>query len=161
MVAAVGPRAISSSGGVAGVGSFDDVIRFMREERQHMEAKMEQQQQELKHERAAMEAKLKKQCLEIEQLREQAKPELARDTISEQQLQALQARLEALHEARLLTEEELDSLEDTIVDCIEVLPTAFATGNAAVEKVLKMVLVSEKVASDRTLARQLKRKKFA
>lgn len=82
---------------------------------------------------------------------------LACDAISEAQLETLQSRLEALHEARLLTDEELNSLEDAVVDCIEVLPTAFAT-DSKVEKVVKMILVSESVTSDKALARQLKRK---
>ena len=94
---------------------------------------------------------------EIEQLREQAKPQPARDAISEEQLGALQLRLEALHEASLLTDEELNSLEDEVVDCIELLPTAFAT-DRGIDNVIKMILVSEKVANDKTLARQLKRK---
>lgn len=93
----------------------------------------------------------------MEQLRQQAKPQLARDAISEDQLAALQSRLEALHEARLLTDAELNSLEDAVVDCIEVLPAAFAT-ESKVEKVVKMILVSDAVASDKALARQLKRK---
>ena len=63
----------------------------------------------------------------------------------------------ALHEARLLTDEELARLEDVVVDCIEVLPAAFAA-DTGVAKVLRMVLVSERVASDRALARQLRRR---
>ena len=55
------------------------------------------------------------------------------------------------------SESELESLENAVVDCIEVLPTAFATCRS-VEKVLKMAVVVEKVTNDKTLARQLRRK---
>ena len=107
--------------------------------------------------RQEIEVKMGQQREVIEQLQGRAKPQLARDTISEEQLGALQLRLEALHEARLLTDEELNSLEDAAVDCIELVPTAFAT-ERGVDKVIKMILVSERVGNDKTLARQLKRK---
>ena len=127
-------------------------------QRQESEAKLEAQRQEseakLEAQRQESEAKLEAQRLEIEQL---CKPQMARDVISEQQLETLQLRLEALHEARLLTDEELESLEDAVVDCIEVLPAAFATEQGVV-KVMKMILIVEKVASDKVLARQLRRK---
>ena len=44
------------------------------------------------------------------------KPQMARDAVSEDQLQALQSRLEALHEAQLLTDVEVESLEDAVVE---------------------------------------------
>jgi hypothetical protein len=44
------------------------------------------------------------------------KPRHATEAITEEQLEALQARLQALHEAELLSEAELASLEDTIAD---------------------------------------------
>ena len=56
-----------------------------------------------------------------------------------------------------LTDEELFSLEDAVVDCVEVLPTAGASA-PEVEKIVKMLLVVAKVASDNMLARQLRRK---
>jgi hypothetical protein len=62
-----------------------------------------------------------------------------------------------MHEAKLLTDEELFCLEDAIVDCIEVLPTAGAS-SPEVDKVVKMMLVSAKVPGDAMLARQLRRK---
>lgn len=108
-----------------------------------LEAKLDAQRRESERQR-----------LEIERL---CKPHMARDNISEEQLRTLQLRLEALHEARLLTDEELESLEDKVVDCIEVLPAAFAT-EQRVEMVMKMILIVETVASDKMLARQLRRK---
>ena len=129
----------------------------IEQQRQEMEAKMEHHRQETERQRQENATLREQQREEIEQLREQAKPQLARDTVSEEQLGALQLRLEVLHEARLLTDEELNSLEDAVVDCIELLPTAFAT-ERGVDKVIKMILVSERVGNDKTLARQLKRK---
>ena len=129
----------------------------MEAQRQETKAKLEQQEAKMELQRQEIEVKMGQQREVIEQLQGRAKPQLARDTISEEQLGALQLRLEALHEARLLTDEELNSLEDAAVDCIELVPTAFAT-ESGVDKVIKMILFSEKVANDKTLARQLKRK---
>jgi uncharacterized circularly permuted ATP-grasp superfamily protein len=141
-----GVDAASTVGVRGAAASFDEMVRFMREERQHMEAKMDQQQKEFKH--------------ELQQLRKETKTQLARDAITEERLGALQSRLEALREARLLADEDLFDLEDAIVDCIQVLPTALAT-DTTVDKVVKMILISERVTNDKTLARQFKRKKFA
>jgi hypothetical protein len=156
----------AAHGGGGGMsGSLAELTSFMSEQQQmqleredKLEAKLEAQRQEieakLEAQRQESEAKLEAQRLEIERL---CKPHMARDVISEQQLETLQLRLEALHEARLLTDEELESLEDAVVDCIEVLPAAFATEQGVV-KVMKMILIVEKVASDKVLARQLRRK---
>ena len=119
---------------------------FFREERAHLETRLEQQEAKLEQQRADAEAQRRALEARMEQLREQAKPQQARDAISEAQLEALQSRLEALHEASLLTDEELNSLEDVVVDCIEVLPTAFAM-ESKVEAVVKMILVRENVVS--------------
>ena len=48
-------------------------------------------------------------------------------------------------------------VEDCIVDCIEAMPTAVAT-DRVVEKVIRMLAVSERVSVDATFARQVKRK---
>ena len=129
----------------------------MEAQRQETKAKLEQQEAKMELQRQEIEVKMGQQREVIEQLQGRAKPQLARDTISEEQLGALQLRLEALHEARLLTDGELNRLEDDVVDCIEVLPTAFVA-DRSIDKVIKMILVSEGGANDKTLARQLKRK---
>jgi Spy/CpxP family protein refolding chaperone len=138
----------SDGGGGEPRGSFVDIIAFMREEREHMrqimlESEKQQQQQRQEYER------------EIEQLKERPKP--AAEVIDERQLAALQTRLQSLHEAKLLTDEELFALEDLIVDCIEVMPTA-SVFTPTVEKVARMLLVASKVGGDGMLARQLRRK---
>jgi flagellar biosynthesis protein FlhF len=103
---------------------------------------------------------------EIDRLREEivaahiaeaARPKLAVEVVSEQQLASLQSRVEALHASSLLSDDELFVIEDSIVDCIGMLSEAVAT-STDVDKVVKMISISEKVASDRTLARQLRRK---
>ena len=78
---------------------------------------------------------------------ERAKPHAASEAVSTEQLEALQVRLQASHTtAKLLTEEELGNLEDTIADCIEVLPTADVKD--AVEQTLRMLLLSERMQVD-------------
>jgi hypothetical protein len=81
----------------------------------------------------------------------------ARSAISDEQLDTLQARIHALHAARLLEDDAVFCVEDCIVDCIEAMPTAVAT-DRVVEKVIRMVAVSERVLVDATFARQVKRK---
>ena len=123
----------AAGGGGGGGGNFEEMIRFMREERLHVEAKLEQQQQ-MKEERAAMEAK-------IEQIR------------SEQGLSALQTRLEALHAAKLLSDDERDIIEDKIADSVE-----GGDGSSGDDTVSQMVALSSKMVVDRAFSRQLRRK---
>jgi DNA-binding transcriptional MerR regulator len=124
----------AAGGGGGGGGNFEEMIRFMREERLHVEAKLEQQQQFMKEERAAMEAK-------IEQIR------------SEQGLSALQTRLEALHAAKLLSDDERDIIEDKIADSVE-----GGDGSSGDDTVSQMVALSSKMVVDRAFSRQLRRK---
>ena len=162
-------------GGGGPRGSFADMIAFMREEREHMKQTMDEQRQEAKAERLELEAKLDEQRRETEQQRaemearaerlrqemekrlQDTNPRRAAEAITEGQLEALQARLQSLHEAKLLSEDELSRLEDTIADCIEVLPTADEQ-ERSVERTMRMSQLSEKMAADASLARQLRRK---
>jgi len=98
-----------------------------KEEKAAMEAKIEQ-------ERAAMEAK-------IEQIR------------SEQGLSALQTRLEALHAAKLLSDDERDIIEDKIADSVE-----GGDDSSGDDTVSQMVALSSKMVVDRAFSRQLRRK---
>ena len=143
----------ASSGGTTSAGSsFVEMTSFFREERAHLESKLEQQKREL-------EGKLEQQRQVIESLQAQlaARPQPAMEVVDEEQLATLQSRLQAMHGSKLLTDDELFSIEDAIVDCVEAMPTAGASASE-VEKVAKMLVVSSKVASDGTLARQLRRK---
>ena len=112
--------------------NFADMAKFFREERLFLEEKVEQQRRWME-----------------EQLRTGPHP-----AVSDAQLGALQARLQTLHRSKLLEEDLLMSLEDTIADCIEALPKALAS----VQQTQRMVLLSEKIPGDEMLARQLARK---
>ena len=134
--------------------------------RKEMEVKAEQHRQDMQRMRALVETERqeKEQLVReqhealIEQLRN-AQPQAASEAISEQQLEALQARLQVLADAELLTEDECCSLEDIIVDCIELQQVGTSTvAMPAVERVLKAIWISEKVCKDKTFARALKRK---
>ena len=147
----------------------------LEKQRLDAEAKLEKQREEhtceaeakLEAQRKEADAKLEKQRDETEKLhdeteslREQARVRTAAEAISEEQLEALQSRLVALHEAKLLTDEESDAAEDIVIDCLELLAKAPMTTleNPAVDKVRTMIVLSEKVAADRAFARQLRRK---
>jgi hypothetical protein len=124
--------------------------------RKEAEAKLEAQRKEAEAKLEAVRTEVEDQKKDIEKLRAELAA-LQAYAISEAQLAALQSRLQALHEAELLTDEEMHGLEDSIVDGIEVTPTAGASSHE-LDKVMKMVLLSSKVHSDATLARQLRRK---
>ena len=112
----------------------------MKEERAIMDAKVER-----------LQAKMEQQREEAEALRRALETEMASNMQSEQALAALQLRIQALHASKLLTDEELYSLEDAIVDSIE-------ESGAAAGPLAKMIAISEKVADHAMFARQLRRK---
>ena len=138
-----------------------------RMDKQALEAKaeMEAQREIAERQRHQMEAKLDEQCrqteqqrLETQQVRDIAS---AKSCVSEGQLEMLQTRLDALHEAKLLSDDETGALEDCVadyIDCCSSLNPAAAEIGAAAEKVKKMVGLSEGMGKDRMLARQLRRK---
>jgi hypothetical protein len=87
------------------------------------------------------------------------------EAISERQLGDLSARLEALHAAGLLTEDELNSLEDLLADYLELKASYGGTvtleivqSNEVARGLLKLVGVSEGLAADAAFARQCRRK---
>eukprot|EP01043_Picozoa_sp_COSAG02_P024743 COSAG02_NODE_1363_length_13047_cov_5.747374_5_plen_175_part_00 len=122
-----------------------------------METKLVAQTAEARAEKQALEAQLDQHRQVIDSLRTAARPQLASEVIQEEQLASLQTRLQTMHEAKLITSEELHEIEDALIDCIEVMPTAGASA-PEVDKVAKILLVAAKVPSDSTLARQLRRK---
>lgn len=119
-----------------------EVIEKMREEHQQVIEKLREEQQQA-----------------IQNMREElgARPRIASDELSEPQLEALQARLHVLHTSQQLTDETMCSLEDCIADCIELMPDGLAT-TEPVEKVARMIKLSERMGADGTFARQLQRK---
>ena len=77
---------------------------------------------------------------------------------------ALQARLESLHAAKILSDEELYALEDVIADDAEAALGEGAKGGAQEEEeavqggVSCMVALSGRMAGDAAFGRQLRRK---
>ena len=128
-----------------------------REREEKMEAKQEARdaKMEAKFELQRQEIDLQRQ--EMERLREEAKPQRASDAITDESLDALQSRLQELHAAQLLSEEEMVNIENAIADCIDLLPTALCT-DSTVDKVAKMINMSGKMKNEASFARQLRRR---
>ena len=128
--------------------------------RQEAEAKLEAQRKEAEARRKEAHAERRAMETKMEALREQARIKTAYEAISEEQLGALQSRLVALHEAKLLTDEESDTAEDIAIDCLELLAKAPMTTleHPVVDKVRTMIVLLEMVVANRAFARQLQRK---
>ncbi len=137
---------------LAGVG-IAELASFMRE----------QQTRDDKN-RAEMDAKMEAMRAEMQKQREELAPPPPQEAVSAQRLAALQARIEQLRAGKLLSDEDVFAVEDLIGDFIELqasvpLVTAeMAHTHRAVGMVLKLVLLSEGLAADGSLARQLQRK---
>ena len=86
------------------------------------------------------------------------------EAVSAEQIGALTARLETLHAARLLSDDELFAAEDCVADFLEVKGSVGVVtmdvvhANRAAGKAHKLVVLSEGVAKDAMFARQLRRK---
>ena len=97
----------------------------------------------------------------LHKLREELTP---REVVTDAQVKALQTRLEALHAAQLISDDELFVLEDCIADFFEVkrsfdvVTLEIASTNHAVGKMHLLVLLTEGVERDAPFARQLRRK---
>ena len=129
--------------------------------RDQMDAKMERQLKEAKRDKAELKAEMEAQRLENDKLRTevteacvraemQAKVDgAAAARLRDQQLLALQGRLEALSAAKLLTDDELFAVEDVIAD---------SSGEPSGDDQLTMLLaLSARMATDSAFARQLRR----
>lgn len=78
----------------------------------------------------------------------------AQRRVSAAQIDALQHRLHTLLETGVLGEETFCACEDTIADNVQ----AMALGSAATDELVRIVALSERLAADASLARQLRRK---
>jgi transposase len=131
-----------------------------RMDKQAAEAKaeMDEQRRHMEQQRRDTDQQTEQQRQEVQQLREIAS---AKGCVSEGQLEMLQTRLDALHQAKLLTDDEIGALEDCVADYIgfrsSLNPTVTEIGVVA-EKVKQMVGLSEGIGKDGMLARQLRRK---
>ena len=137
---------------------FKEIRQDARAERDEFEVKMERQRDEAKAEMEKLRA----------EIRAELTPAPAQELISPEQLAVLQARLESLHAAQLLSDEEFFALEDLCADFHElqgstvgVLSQDLVCSSAAygvAAKLAKMVVVSEGITSDAGFARQARRK---
>ena len=97
----------------------------------------------------------------LHKLRQELTP---REVVTDAQVKALQTRLEALHAAQLISDDELFVLEDAVADFFEskrsfdVATLEIASTNHAVGKMHLLVLLTEGVERDAPFARQLRRK---
>ena len=132
----------------------------LEKQRQELEAKLEAQQKEseakLEAQRQAYETKLEAQRQETE--RQDAKMKMC---VSNAQLEGLQERFDALHQAKLLTDDEVLVLENKIADFIDRRSSAMvapADIGVVAESVRKLVGMCEGVSRDGMLARQLRQR---
>ena len=86
------------------------------------------------------------------------------EAVTTEQLEALQTRIEAVHAAQLLSEEERFVLEDQLADFLELkasralITREMSMHLPAVGTVSKLVALSEGMANDAVFARQARRK---
>ena len=147
-----------------------------KDQRAEHKAEMLQHQAEhkadIQHQKAEHKVEVTQMRAEMAKMRDELRAELTpappQELISADQLAALQARIESLHAAQLLTDEEFFALEDLCADYLEVQASASgvlthelvysnpAFGEAA--KLAQLIVVSEGLASDAGFARQARRK---
>ena len=145
-------RAGSAGSGSTACASLSDISTFFREVRQAANL-----------ERAELKAELKAELGGVGSL----PPPAAALAFSEEQFARMQSRLESIHAANLISDEELFGLEDFCGDVIELeslvgsLRVEMALANELVAKARKLVALSEKLVSDAAFARQLRRRIFA
>ena len=124
-----------------------------------VEKQRQETRAEAKAERAALEAKLEEQRLEAQTMQDIAS---AKGCVSDGQLELLQTRLDALHQAKLLSDDEIGALEDCIGDYIECRSSLSMASPAelslAAKRITVVVGLSEGIREDGMLARQLRRK---
>ncbi len=139
--------------------SMITVMQLLLEREDQMQAKAEKLRED-------MEAKTERLRKDMEaQLREQMKTAPPTEAVSQQQIVDIQARFEALHVAKMLTDEELYTLEDMVADYVEFESRAAAPitleivhTNENASKLLTLIALSERLAADGAFSRQLRRK---
>ena len=111
---------------------------------------------------AKMETRMEEQRQQMqEQIQELKAPQ---EAICAQQVEALTARLEAMHAAKMLSDDELFAVEDCVADFVEaraageVVTMEIVHANRAVGKAHKLVALAEAMPGDAMFARQLRRK---
>lgn len=161
------------SGSIVG-SNFADMASFLAEHQQlqmERDAKAQADRAEFEASLEVQRREMEVQRREIEELRlaaerqkqevEKIKTDTMRRRLREEQVSSLQSRLESLHSAKLLTEDEWYTMEDLIADSIEEWEDECAevgVSRGASSKVASLVTLSARMASDRTFARQVRRK---
>lgn len=149
----------------------DEQIRVEKLEleahRKELEAKLEEQRQSyqtnLEAQRQELEAKLEEQRQSYEAKLEAQRKELEANSAvnlrtqrRDTQIIALQLRLEVLREAKLLGDDEVSALEDKVADVVGVAD--IEKGDSSWDCLMQMIKLSEGITSEKTFARQLRRK---
>eukprot|EP01043_Picozoa_sp_COSAG02_P013757 COSAG02_NODE_556_length_20390_cov_88.575230_3_plen_133_part_00 len=130
----------------------------MDAQREGYEAKLDAQREgyeaQLEAQRKELEAQRKEIAVQLEEHMENRR----RETEAQAQMSkvtALQLRLEALYDAKLVEDDELFAIEDQVADAIGV---ANGDDSSAWDCVTQMIKLSEGIASEKMFARQLRRK---
>ena len=146
-------------------------------QRQEMEAKLEKQREETETQRQDYEAKLRDYKTQLQAQRQEYETKLeaqrheyeekleaqrqgAKICLLDSKLRGLQERLDALHQAKLLSDDEMFALEDKLADFIECRSVSVVPKETdmAKDNITKLVGLFEGVSKDEMLARQLRRK---
>jgi len=167
-VATMVQRSAMMTGDMAPAQSLVEVggvlhVLLEREDKLRSQAKAEKDALEQK-----LETKMEAMALQMEKMHESraaaAPPVEAEDAITERQLSALQVRVEALHTAKLLSDEEVYAVEDAVADFCEIKASMRVVTAEAVHtieearRLAKLVALSEGVSADGAFARQVRRK---
>ena len=138
----------------------------MQEQRQQMQEQMQEQRQQLQEQMQEQRQQMQEQMQEQRQRMQEQIEELKapQEAISARQVEALTARLQALHAAQMLSDDELFAMEDCVADFLEakasygVLTLEAVHAHRALSKVHKLLALGEGMADDAMFARQLRRK---
>ena len=160
-------------GSIMSGGSLGELAVFMETQQRLQIEREDKLESKLESQRLQMETKLESQRLQMEAKLEQvaqqakaatdAKSQLLelQQAISESQLTILSTRVEAMHAARLLSDEELFHLEDSVGDYIGLRSSReppIEELRAAVDRVLQLIGMVEGMPKDTTCARQIRRR---
>ena len=140
--------------------------QLRRDAKADQDALRQEMQQRATDEHAQQEAKFEKRMQEMVAKMDAMRDELKgqKEMATGRQIAALQVRLQALYAAELLSEAELHVVEDIIVDALELTTVAgtmtqeLMQTSALVVKVVKLVVLSERIDADVAFARQVRRK---
>ena len=152
-----------------GSGSFAEVAVFVKEQQMMLLEQQREARAEQKQEMARLEARLRE---EMEQQRAHPEPQPVTPAVTPAALEALQARIEELHVAKLLSDDELHRLENLIADYVEVQATIvdqvvteatlFSSTGLGIygfaRQVYILITMSAAIKGDAAFARQVRRK---